>query len=240
MRRPSQSAWLINLLWRDQRDGLEQLFRLSDELGGAHSASDLQRLTARRRELEDALIRRARRLAEEAGITVSASTERELHSTLGAALAQPEVADEVRTGRLVKPAAYAGFGTVPAGMPAPKPEPREVPAASRQKQDDGEAPAGKAAREAREEARRRRVEEARAAANAAAGDLAEQERLAGAARQQHQELVTQVEELDARLRQLREATAAAGRAAVAATRRREQAEKAHEAAVRILEGHEKP
>src|SRR6266702_4217684 len=49
LRRPTQSAWLINLLWRDQREVMEQLFQLADELGRAQAQSsgrELQTLTA--------------------------------------------------------------------------------------------------------------------------------------------------------------------------------------------------
>ena len=105
LRRPTQSAWLINLLWRDQRDIMQQLFQLADELGQAQaraSGPDLHRLTAQRRELESALVRRARELAEDAGVSVSASMEREAQETLAAALARPEVAEEVRGSGLRK------------------------------------------------------------------------------------------------------------------------------------------
>src|SRR5581483_4276571 len=83
-----------------------------------------------RRQLENAMIRQAKALAQQAGVDVGAATEREAQETLSAALAEPEVADEVRTGRLVKPIAYAGFGTLPApgaARPAPK---RVEPAAA--------------------------------------------------------------------------------------------------------------
>src|SRR5438309_5088298 len=127
LRRPTQSAWLINLLWRDQREVLEQLLELSQEISRAQaqaSGSELRSLTDVRRQLEAALIRRAHSLAAEAGVSVSAAMEREAQETLAAALAQPEGADEVRTGRLVKPAAYAGFGSFTAPVPgtAPRPE----------------------------------------------------------------------------------------------------------------------
>src|SRR3979409_1796735 len=67
LRRPTQSAWLINLLWRDQHEVMQQLFQLADELSRAQaqaSGRELQSLTAQRREIEGALLRRARALAE--------------------------------------------------------------------------------------------------------------------------------------------------------------------------------
>src|SRR5262249_34883248 len=62
LRRPTQSAWLINLLWRDQQDVMEQLFELAQELTRAQADADgatLRELTAQRRQLENALMRRA-------------------------------------------------------------------------------------------------------------------------------------------------------------------------------------
>jgi len=119
LRRPTQSAWLINLLWRDQREVLEQLFELASELSAAYaeaSREELQRVTAQQRQLEVALMRRARELGQQAGVSVSADTEREAQETLTAALAQPAAADELRSGRLTRPIPYAGFGA-PTGQP---------------------------------------------------------------------------------------------------------------------------
>ncbi len=289
LRKPTQSAWLINLLWRDQRDVIEQLFELAEALSQAQaqaSGPELLRLTAQRRELEAALMRRARALAEQAGVSVSASMEREAQETLAAAVALPEVADEVRSGRLVKPAAYAGFGTpVPstrgdAGRghaddadrkgsgPAVAPKPDELAGrraatardkhadaeAERAEQDrrvkvaDFEARATQRARE-RREAAQRRVDEARAALDVAAGALADHGGAVDTAAQHKQELQEQqqdvrqrlaalqkeLDELRPRQRDLQAEVVAAEQAALAAGRRRDQAEKAHEAARRTLE-----
>src|SRR5579871_2797357 len=124
LRKPTQSAWLINLLWRDQHDVMEQLFELSQELARAQAeaaGAELRELTAQRRQLENALMRRAVELGGEAGVRVSDSVAREAQETLSAALALPEVADEIRSGRLVKPASYAGFGGVAPPVVAPRP-----------------------------------------------------------------------------------------------------------------------
>jgi hypothetical protein len=252
LRRPSMSAWLINLLWRDQPEVVEQFLELGGELGKAQaeaSGPELHRLTALRRGLEAALIRTARALAQKAGANVSASMEREAQETLSAALARPEVADDVRTGRLVKPAAYAGFGTVvSSGSPAfgrevtaddperARPAPARLPTSG-----DREARLAQRARERREEAERD-LEAARAAVTDAAEVLADEARAADDAQQQHATLRQQVEALEAQLRALQdelrtrqEEAAAAQHAAVAAARRREQAEKAHETALRALQ-----
>jgi hypothetical protein len=251
LRKPSQSAWLINLLWRDQRDLMEQLFELAEALSQAQaqaSGSELLRLTAQRRELEAALKRRARALAEKAGVSVSATMEREAQETLAAALAQPEVAAEVRTGRLVKPAAYAGFGTFFPAAPAAAAQPRssedtetKQPRPARQsKSDDSE-------RE-RHEAAERQVAQACAALDVAARERAERGRAADAASkhkdelQQHQremrqqvaELQKQLEHLQRELRDVEAEVASAEQTALVAARQRDQADKAHEAAARTL------
>jgi len=245
LRRPTQSAWLVNLLWRDQRDVMEELLQLGDDLSRAHAQAfvpELHRLTARRRELEAALIRRARTLAERAGVDVTATMEREVLETLAAALARTDVANEVRTGRLAKPASYAAFGTLPSAVPPAGIQRHEAedvenkPPASprRPKTDDLEVRAAPRARQRREEAERR-VQDARAALEAAAGALTDQGGAAEEAHQHHQEVRNQVEQLQQHLRDLREEVAAAEHAALAAARRRDEAEKAHEAALRTLE-----
>jgi hypothetical protein len=254
LRRPTQSAWLLNLLWRDQPDVLEQFLELGGELSRAQaeaSGAELHRLTATRRGLEAALVRSARTLAEKAGVSVSAAMEREAQETLGAALARPDVAAEVRTGRLLKAASYAGFGTV---IATPSVVARQ-PAAATKRQDPVAAESGsgtkkpeelqalvaeKRARERREEAERR-VSEARSAVEAAAEALAEQERAAEAANQQQravQEHFEQLQEqllaLQAQLGDVRKGIVSAEREAAAAAMRRDQAQKAHAAALQTL------
>jgi hypothetical protein len=139
LRKPTLSAWLLNLLWRDQRPVMEQLFELAGELSQAQAEAAgpaLRELTAQRRQLENALLRQAAALAEQAGVRVSDSVVREAQETLTAALAVPEVADELRKGRLVKPASYAGFGAAAPGagaarQPTPTREPISLAAAQR-------------------------------------------------------------------------------------------------------------
>src|SRR6266516_999064 len=180
LRKPTQSAWLVNVLWRDQREVMQQLFELANELSRAQAEAagpTLRALTAQRRELETALTRQAVALAEKAGVKVSDSVMREAQDTLGAALARPEVADEVRAGRLVKPATYAGFGVLPPSTAAHRgaesvAEPIDLQAAQRARAADqqraGQASGAAEDRQAVEERRaaeeRRATEERRAAA----------------------------------------------------------------------------
>ncbi|MGI9146983.1 MAG: hypothetical protein ACR2IK_10600 [Chloroflexota bacterium] len=244
LRRPTQSAWLINALWRDQRDIVQQFLQLADELSRAQtaaSAPELQRLSGQRRELEAALLRAARGLAREAGVDVSGSMEREAQETLSAALAQPDVAQAVRTGRLVKPAAYAGFGVlIPAGA-ARAPEPAKPVVPIQPELDDHDALAARRERQ-RRQAAERDVHAARTALDAAAERLAEQERAATQAHRQHQVAVeevaqvqAQLQQLQDRLRQLQTAVADAERASASAATQRQQVSQAHQTAVETLQ-----
>jgi hypothetical protein len=125
LRRPTRSAWLINLLWRNERELLESLLDLGDAFRDAQaqaSGGALQKLMAQRRQVEQALIRRGKDLAAHAGADVSDAMEREAQETLSAALALPDVADEIRGGRLTRAANYAGFGVMPSG-PSGSPRP---------------------------------------------------------------------------------------------------------------------
>ena len=79
---------------------------------GAQSGGDadaLRTLGAQRRELVEAVVGAAVGLA---GRTVTAAVREEVAATLEAALSDPASADAVRSGRLVRPLSYAGFGGV--------------------------------------------------------------------------------------------------------------------------------
>jgi hypothetical protein len=229
LRKPTQSAWLINLLWRDQQEVLEQMLQLGEELSRAQASASgpaLQRLTAQRRELEGALIRRARELAEKAGVSVSAQMEREAQETLAAAIAQPDVAEEVRSGRLVKPVSYAGFGEFPTTLP-----PR--PARAEPEPDRVDEVGARRARD-RLEAAERRVSEARADLRAAARALEEETETARSARERHTDLAARIEQVREQLAKLEKESAAAEREALNADRSRDHSERAHAAAERSL------
>lgn len=242
LRKPTLSAWLINLLWRDQREVMEQLFELAAELNRAQAEASgpaMRELMAQRRQIEAALLKRAAALAQQAGVKVTDQVVREAQETLTAALAQPEIADEVRTGRLVKPAEYAGFGApaavsaAPRTAPAPaQPKPRSAEPVSLQ-----EAAERRRAQE-RRAAAERRVAEARAGVDSAARTLAEQQRSADAAHTRHDDLLKELDQLRDRVRRLEREADEAQRAAAVADRERERADKAHAAAQDALDAAE--
>lgn len=233
LRRPTQSAWLINLLWHAQRADVERYFQLADDLSRAQAqgaVAELQQLTARRRELEDALAGHVHKLAEQEDVSLAASTEREIHETLTAALTLPAVANEMRTGRLLKAATYAGFGTFPDTAPPG----RATAASPPPSRSRGEAPAARPDQQDQEESKRR-IETARKELEAAAAALAEHESALPAASSHRQELVQQIEQLNAQLRHLKQEVATVERDLLTAKRRRDEAAKARDAALRALE-----
>ena len=229
LRRPNQSAWLINQLARDQAEAVDELFDLGDSLRAAHQHGDgaeLQRISAERRKAEAALIRRARALGAQAGIDVTADMARETEETLAAALASPEVAEEVRAGRLTKPVAYSGFGTMLTSVPAPS-APKKRPAAKRDAAADTEAQRRAKAEQV--------VNDAREELEAAELDLAERENAAEEAARRAEELGSQVDQLREQLRAVEGELVAADRGARMEERRRDRARKSRDEARRALD-----
>jgi hypothetical protein len=121
LRRPTTSAWMVNLLRRQAGEVIEQLVQLGAELREAQdqlAAADLRRLAAERHRLVLALTGQARRLAAAAGQDVDRTVLTEVEATLGAALADPALGAQVLTGRLVRPLEHVGFGPAvsPSGL----------------------------------------------------------------------------------------------------------------------------
>ncbi len=148
LRRPSLAAWLVNALIRHRADEVEQLLTLGEALRGAQlglAGDEVRQLSRQRQQLIAAVGRQARALARELGHPVSDDVGQEVEATLGAAMADPAVAEAVRSGRLTSPTSYAGLGTpeTEAAPPArrltavPTPAPAEPP--RRPRKGDGEA-----------------------------------------------------------------------------------------------------
>ena len=113
LRRPTRSAWLVNLLARAEPAEVEALLDLGSELAEAQrraAGADLRRLSVQRHAALEALTRRATEIAAEHGHTATEATRQEVTQTLQAALSDPAVADLVRARRVVQPASYGGFG----------------------------------------------------------------------------------------------------------------------------------
>lgn len=152
LRKPTRTAWAVNLLARQVPEEVGALLDLGDALRAAQrklSGADLRALGGQRQQVVNALSARAGALADTHGHRLGEQTLREVGQTLTAALADPEIADRVRAGTLVTGATYEGFG--PAGLvavsgggappaPAKKATPkRDDDAAARHELADAEA-----------------------------------------------------------------------------------------------------
>jgi hypothetical protein len=171
LRRPSLAAWLVNALMRHRPAEVEQLLTLGEALRSAQfgfAGDEMRQLSRQRQQLIAAVGRQARALARELGHPVSDDVGQEVEATLGAAMADPDVAEAVRSGRLTSPTSYAGLGApeteASAGPPrlaaVPTTPPAEAPRRPR-KGDDAES--ARRREEQRREEERRREDERRAA-----------------------------------------------------------------------------
>jgi hypothetical protein len=118
LRKPTVAAWVVNLLALRRPDLIEELVDLSAALREAQrglQGEQLRELTNQRRQVVSALVAAARKLAveEDPGMAGAKLPLGEVEATLTAALAEPDIAAQVRTGRLIRAATYAGFGEVP-------------------------------------------------------------------------------------------------------------------------------
>ncbi|MFD0361579.1 hypothetical protein ACFQZZ_08990 [Nocardia sp. GCM10030253] len=146
LRRPTVTAWTVNLLARAAPADVEALLQLGAALRTAQrelSADQLRSLTAQRQQVVNALAKRAGALAAENGHPVGEGVLREVGQTLTAALADADVAEQVRAGTLATSATYEGFGPAGPTLAAvadtpPTPEPAETATAetARQELDD--------------------------------------------------------------------------------------------------------
>ncbi|WP_040794391.1 hypothetical protein [Nocardia higoensis] len=116
LRKPTLTAWAVNLLARQAPEEVSALLSLGDALRRAQrelSGDQLRTLTTQRRQVVSALARRAGELAADQGKRLSENALREVIGTLNAALADSEIGERVRTGTLATAETYSGFG--PAG-----------------------------------------------------------------------------------------------------------------------------
>jgi hypothetical protein len=105
LRRPTASAHAVNRLARDRSDDIDALVGLGDDMRAAMGGDpqDVRRLTERRRAL----------IANLVDADLPTAVQRDVTAALEAATADPELGAAVRSGRLVKPLRYAGFGAMP-------------------------------------------------------------------------------------------------------------------------------
>lgn len=113
LRKPTVSAWLVNVLVRERPEDVDRLTELGAELRKAQAGLDadsLRRLSEERPAVVASLTREARRLAAGRGERISDAVERELERTLEAVSFDPMAEEQVRGGRLTVALAYSGLG----------------------------------------------------------------------------------------------------------------------------------
>lgn len=174
LRKPTVSAWAVNLLARGGQ--LADAVELSAALREAQDdldAAELSRLGKQRRQLVAALAKQAVGLAEDEGGSLSAAAKEDVATTINAAVMDASAAAAVLTARLVKPLeagdidtgalADAVGGSLP-GVVVPPPRDdlaeRRARRAAEKAAREAERLAGEAQRElARVDARRTKAQE---------------------------------------------------------------------------------
>jgi hypothetical protein len=152
LRKPTRSAWTLNALARADAGLIQRAADLGTRLRDAERRLDgkaLRELSRERLELVDAMARAA--FAATGQQAPSPALREEVNATLTAAFADPDVADQLASGRLLRAAQWAGFGldagagpeltvvppapperpATPVGAPPAKAKPREPTAAER-------------------------------------------------------------------------------------------------------------
>jgi len=104
LRKPTAAAHAVNRIVRDRPDDVAELLAVGEQLrtAMARGGGDVRELTEQRRALVSDLSAHA-----------PPSVKADVAATLEAATADPELAAAVRSGRLVRPLHYAGFGALP-------------------------------------------------------------------------------------------------------------------------------
>jgi hypothetical protein len=202
LRRPTRSAWLINLLARQEPDDVAALLELGTALQEAQqrmAGDELRQLSAQRRKTVDALARRAVELGREQGYSAPDGATQEVSQTLQTALGDAEIAELVRTGTLTQAVTYGGFGPTDLASALGASLPTQAQRQPAQKQAPPE-PAPTLDPKQRREAEKA-ASEARERAHAARSAAEEAELEAEAATQHADELADKVEWLRSELRQ---------------------------------------
>ncbi|KAB2341013.1 hypothetical protein [Actinomadura rudentiformis] len=236
LRRPTVSAWAVNLLSRQAAEELGQLLDVGADMRAAWaSGGHIGELEQRRSELIAQLVRTAGRLASEAGHPLRDPAVREVEDTLQAATVDEDVAEEVQEGRLAQPRSHSGFGTAGFGFPAvPSPKRTDRTADTERAKSAKTAKAAKSPKPEPEQAReadelaRRRAEKARRLAREAEKALSQRKDELNRAKRELNEITDAVTGLR------RELEAAVSRQE-AAQRKLDKAERAHERAAGAAE-----
>ena len=168
LRKPTRSAWVINRLTRSDPGVPARLIELGDELRAAQGSLDgaaIRELSARRRRLLAELSRQAF-----SGLPPPPAALRdEVTATLGAAMADKHLAEQLAAGTLERAAHAEGFGPPGAPVLTVLPGGQRSEARTKAPPARGGGPAGRATAQERAEAA------AKARAEAAAREQTERE-----------------------------------------------------------------
>lgn len=113
LKKPSLSAWVVNLLVRREPEQVEQVLSIGAALREAQAnlaGDELRALTRQRRQLTAAVTMTARGHARDLGQKLTSSVADEVEATLTAAMVDADAAEAVRSGLLVKALATTGLG----------------------------------------------------------------------------------------------------------------------------------
>ncbi|MCX4690794.1 hypothetical protein OG401_41995 [Kitasatospora purpeofusca] len=149
LHRPTQAAWAANLLAHRHPDLVGELLDLGRALRDAqeHLAGErLRELVEQRRRLVRALTARAVQDTAAAGHPLGTGAVADLDGTLNAALADPDAADALATGRLttaVQPVAWPGAPEAPGRSPGTEAAPSPSERRSRSAPRAGEVPSSR-------------------------------------------------------------------------------------------------
>jgi hypothetical protein len=115
LRKPSTSAWAINMLVREAPEEVDRLLELGaafrqaqDDLDGA----ELRELTRQRQALIAAVVDQVRTNARDLGRPISDAISAEIEQTFRAAMADPDAATAVRGGALTTAISGSGLGSL--------------------------------------------------------------------------------------------------------------------------------
>jgi len=111
LRKPTRSAFALNLLVRADTDAAARLARLGDDLRAAQESLDgarMRELSTLRRGLVEELADQAFQVTGQR--SPAPGLREEVVSTLNAAVADEGVVEQLRTGTLLRPARWDGFG----------------------------------------------------------------------------------------------------------------------------------
>jgi len=115
LRKPTVAAWAVNVLARRRPEDLDRLTDLAGRLRRAQERLDgpaLLELGKARTLLVDDLVAATTQVVQAAGARVTPAMARDIATTFVAALASPEAAAAVTSGRLTRALEYAGFGEI--------------------------------------------------------------------------------------------------------------------------------